>query len=57
MGVKKDKGDEGGLIKEERSEYGKKRTQSNNITTWKTLQSKWWDVGSGIDENNNIKIF
>ncbi len=57
MGLKKDKKDEGGLINEEGSEYGKKITQSNSITLWKTLQSKRWDVGSRIDEHNNIKRF
>jgi hypothetical protein len=45
------------MNKEGGSEYGKKKTQPNNITTWKTLQSKRWDMGSGIDEHNNIKIF
>jgi hypothetical protein len=33
MGVKKDKKDEGGMNKEGGSEYGKKKTQPNNITT------------------------
>jgi hypothetical protein len=32
-GCKKNKEDEGDLIKEEGSEYGKKKTQSNDITT------------------------
>jgi len=33
MGLRKDKKDEGGLINEEGSEYGKKITQSNSVTT------------------------